>query len=386
MGSSIIFFSTPAYGHLISVYPVIKELVAQGHSVKWYCSAKYRSFVESSGAQFIEYIIDFDSEYNLSHLISNFYVLFDNLLELNRICYTTYIEDTNLQDADLILYDSMCSYAKNIALKLNKPHICFCTTLAYNAYTFVFSNMFWSTIQLYLKHHRQIFRKIREENKYRKQHGIARLKLMDFFVNAGQKTIVFSPKEFQPFVKTFNSTFEFVGTTIKERINLRHEDYSHYDVYVSLGTILTENESLLTDILSNEALQQKKVIVTVGQLELESKFPGVECVPFTVQLKLLPQCDLFINHGGLSSVYESLYQSVVQVCIPSQEEHRMTATIVDKLGLGLHMPLNKPFDFKRLEQLKEQLTDNVAQFSTIMKSYDGTALAVDIINQFLKEG
>ena len=47
MSKKIIFFSTPAYGHIISVYPVLEELVKRGNKVDWYCSAKYKSLVET---------------------------------------------------------------------------------------------------------------------------------------------------------------------------------------------------------------------------------------------------------------------------------------------------------------------------------------------------
>lgn len=383
MSKRIVFFSTPAYGHLISVYPVIKELVNQGNKIDWYCSIKYKELVESSGANFIEYVGDFDNLYNLSNIISDFYNLFGYLLLLNKQCYLEYYEKINKQNIDLILYDSMCSFGKNIAIKLKIKHICLCTTLAYNNFTFLFSNMLLSTIKLSIKNCRQLIKKIKEENKFRKQNGINKLKLMDLFINSGDATIVFSPREFQPFVNTFNKTFEFVGTTIKDRINFSKEEYEHYNIYISLGSILTENKDFFDNILNSNYLKNKKVIINVGNLELNSKDKNIKLVKYTNQLELLKKCDLFINHGGLNSVYESVYYSVIQICIPQQEEQRMTAKIVKKLGLGMYFPNYDEVKFRKFEGKINKYKDNVKKFSEIIKKYDGTKEAINIVNKVL---
>ena len=55
----IVFFSTPAFGHINSVYPIILKLVKKNYQVDWYCSKKYKQFVEQTGANFIEYKVDF---------------------------------------------------------------------------------------------------------------------------------------------------------------------------------------------------------------------------------------------------------------------------------------------------------------------------------------
>ena len=53
----ILFFSTPAYGHLTAVHPVITHQVKDGHEVVWYCSSKYKDIVSMSGARYEEYVV-----------------------------------------------------------------------------------------------------------------------------------------------------------------------------------------------------------------------------------------------------------------------------------------------------------------------------------------
>ena len=220
----------------------------------------------------------------------------------------------------------MCSFAKNIAKKLNIKSVCFCTTIAYNYFTFVFSNMFFSTIKLFCKNIKSIIKLYNAEKKFRKENGIIKFNAMDLFINKGDLTIVFSPKELQPFFKTFSKKFVFVGTTIKDRITNKTK-YHKYDIYISLGSIFTENKILLDEIINSPLTKNKKTIVNVGNLKIVNH-KNIEFVKSTDQLSLLPKIDLFIN-----SIYESLYFGKFQICISQQQEQRMNAKILHRKKL-----------------------------------------------------
>ena len=87
-------------------------------------------------------------------------------------------------------------------------------------------------------------------------------------------------------------------------------------------------------------------------------------------MELLKNCKLFINHGGLNSVYESIDCSVVQICIPQQEEQKMNAKIVQKLGIGICID---SFDDRKIEQVEKNISkyqSNTKQFSKIIKKYE----------------
>lgn len=377
----IVFFSTPAFGHINSVYPVISKLVKNNYQVDWYCSKKYKQFVEQTGANFIEYKVDFD-KYSLSDLTANFYNLYQGLLSLNRECYLEYLNDIRNNKPDLIIYDSMCSFAKNISKKLNIKSVCFCTTMAYNSFTFTFSNMFFSTIKLMCKNLKPIIKLYKEEKKFRKDNEVVKLNVMDLFVNKGDITLVFTPKELQPFYKTFPKNFVFVGTTIKNRITNKTK-YDKYDTYISLGSIFTENNDLLNKIVDSELLKNKKSIMSVGNLKIDNS-KNVEFVKSTDQLSLLPNIELFINHGGLNSVYESLYFGKFQICIPQQEEQRMTAIIVNKKKIGLYIKNFDNLKKDKIELCKKEYKKNIDKYKNIIKSYDGTKIAFDNIERLIK--
>ncbi len=378
----IVYFSTPAFGHLNAEYPVISKLIENGYSVDWYCSKKYKSFVEETGANYKEYRIDFDT-YNLSDVTANFYNLFENLLQLNRSAYLEYVDEIKKEKPDLILYDSMCSFAKNISKKLRIKSICLSGLMGYNFWTFMFSHMFISTMKLICTNFSSIIKLYKEEKKFRVSNGLGKFSPMDLFVNKGDLTLVFSPKECQPFYKTFDKSFVFVGTTIKDRLKRSKEKYGKYDIYVSLGSIFTENGELLNNIINNELLKGKHTIINVGNLQMKN-LPNIEFVKSTDQLALLPQIDLFVNHGGLCSVYESIYFGIFQICIPQQEEHRLTAQMVERRKIGMRVENINKLNIKKLEKFRKKNIDKLKKYQEIIRSYDGSQLAFEKIEEILK--
>ena len=378
----IIYFSTPAFGHLNAEYPVISKLVENGYSVDWYCSKKYKSFVEETGANYKEYKIDFDT-YNLRDVTANFYNLFENLLHLNRNAYLEYVSDVKNEQPDLILYDSMCSFAKNISKKLRIKSICLSGLMGYNFWTFMFSHMFISTMKLIFTNFSSIIKLYKQEKMFRLSNGLGKFSPMDLFVNKGDLTLVFSPKECQPFYKTFDKSFVFVGTTIKDRLKRSNKKYDKYDIYVSLGSIFTENSELLNNVINNELLKGKHTIISVGNLQMDN-LPNIEFVKSTDQLALLPQLDLFVNHGGLCSVYESIYFGIFQICIPQQEEHRLTAQMVERRKIGIRVEDINKLNVKKLEKFRKKNTDKLEKYQKIIRSYDGSQLAFEKIEEILK--
>ena len=94
--------------------------------------------------------------------------------------------------------------------------------------------------------------------------------------------------------------------------------------------------------------------------------------------------DIFINHGGLNSVYESIYLNKKQICIPMQEEQRFNALICRHKKIGGYVKKYTGLG-KQLKEI-EKWNKNSEKYSKIFKSYDGTKLAYEIIDKYIKEG
>ena len=385
-GKRVVFFSTPAYGHLQAVYPVLARLVRAGVRVDWYCTEAYRELVTKTGAHFHPYCVDF-SRYPLDRLTADFFSLYRGLLVLNRRCYLRYRREIRENTPDLLLYDSMCSFGKNLAKQFGLPSVCLCTTLAYNLPTLIFSNLFWPSLKLTVKHAPELLRLTLKEQCFRRREGLPGFSPLDLFVNCGDKTLVFSPPEFQPFAQSFPPSFDFVGTTIRDRIEA-DSSIENCDIYLSLGSIFAARTGELERILETPLFRGKKVIVSAGYAAADlQKRLGRERLSFvrrTNQLALLPKTGLFVNHGGLNSVYESLYFGVFQICIPQQEEQRLTARLVEKKKLGLCCPRSCGWSEAELRRAELKCRPRIERYRRILRSYDGTARALRCIQELLR--
>ena len=385
-GKRVVFFSTPAYGHLQAVYPVLARLVRAGVRVDWYCTEAYRELVTKTGAHFHPYGVDF-SRYPLDRLTADFFSLYRGLLVLNRRCYLRYRREIRENPPDLLLYDSMCSFGKNLAKQFGLPSVCLCTTLAYNLPTLIFSNLFWPSLKLTVKHAPELLRLTLKEQCFRRREGLPGFSPLDLFVNRGDKTLVFSPPEFQPFMRSFPPSFDFVGTTIRDRIEA-DSSIENCDIYLSLGSIFAARTGELERILETPLFRGKKVIVSAGYAAADlQKRLGRERLSFvrrTNQLALLPKTGLFVNHGGLNSVYESLYFGVFQICIPQQEEQRLTARLVEKKKLGLCCPRSCGWNAAELERAARECRPRIERYRRILRSYDGTVRALRCIQELLR--
>lgn len=380
MKKKVVFFSTPAYGHMLPELPVIKRLISKGYTVKCYSSGHFKKMIEETGATFVEYQIDFN-QYKLDQVVDNFLTLTEALVAINEKAYSIYSQKID-SDTDLILYDSMCSFAKNIAYKKGIKSVCFVATLCYNWPVFMCYNMFWSSSRLLFNHFNKFYSLFRAEKKFRKENHLPKFKLIDFFVNCGDETIVFSPKEFQPLAFTFNKTFHFVGTTIKERKENQTANYNNYDIYISLGTVFKNNTELLNNLIKHREIRDKKVVVVTDRDDLPVR-NNLDQFSYVDQLNLLSQCNLFINHGGLNTVYEAIYSNVRQIAIPFQEEQRLDAIMLQKRKIGAYVRRYSDKTIANKIKNIDRYCKNLDKYSKILHAYDGTTLAYDIIEKCL---
>ena len=178
-----------------------------------------------------------------------------------------------------------------------------------------------------------------------------------------------------------------MGTTIRDRIEA-DSSIENCDIYLSLGSIFAARTGELERILETPLFRGKKVIVSAGYAAADlQKRLGRERLSFvrrTNQLALLPKTGLFVNHGGLNSVYESLYFGVFQICIPQQEEQRLTARLVEKKKLGLCCPQPRGWSEAELRRAELKCRPRIERYRHILRSYDGTARALRCIQELLR--
>ena len=93
------------------------------------------------------------------------------------------------------------------------------------------------------------------------------------------------------------------------------------------------------------------------------------------QVKVLPKTKLFINHGGLNSVLESIYFGVPQFCFPQQEEQTAISKLIKKLKLGSYYTEYQKDKIKNVKYSQSRLE----YYSNILREADGTKNSADTI-------
>lgn len=105
-----------------------------------------------------------------------------------------------------------------------------------------------------------------------------------------------------------------------------------------LGTLRNDDPEFYRACFSAFKTDRWQVVMSVGRtvdVNLLGPTPSNFLVERSVrQTAILPHVDVFISHGGLNSVMESLYFGVPMVVIPSIKEQRLTADRIQILGCG----------------------------------------------------
>jgi MGT family glycosyltransferase len=356
---TIVFFSTPAYGHLFPVLPVLTGLVSRGHRVLAYSTAAFGELVASTGAEFREYPFDF-SRFPLDKATADFLELYEALLAVNEGLIGPIEDLLALERPELVLHDSLAGFAKHACGRRRIPAVCLMALMAFNHVVTLTSNLLVSSVALTFRHPWRLLTLLRKERRYRKRHGQRYPGTLDLFVNREALTLVFTPEFFQPWRNTFDRSFVFVGTTIPERLTRpwgRHPPrFDRPVAYVSLGTIFSTRRPLLSRLASQLAAAGYQVVVSGQGLELPPGTDKNAVVQGTGwnQLEVLSRCALFVNHGGLNGVLEALWFGVPQIFIPQQEEQKLTARRAARLGWGVlikhYTPARLSHALKRLSR------------------------------------
>jgi MGT family glycosyltransferase len=177
-------------------------------------------------------------------------------------------------------------------------------------------------------------------------------------------TLIFMPRAFQAGGEEFDDRFVFVGPSLLEpgplpadlpvRPGAKH-------VLISLGTLRNQEPEFYRLCLAGLGGAEWQVFMSIGSSvdpAALGPMPG-NCIvrPRLPQTALLPHMDLFISHGGLNSVMESLYDGVPLVVLPLTLEQRLTAVRVAQLRLGTQDDLHA-MTREKLVDLARQVIDD----------------------------
>lgn len=382
--SKIVFFSIPAHGHTNPTIPVVTELTNRGHQVWYYSFQEFQEKIVGAGAVFIacDEFLPKASQQELDKKVGKDFASLiemaaDTTLALDeKICK----ELRDIQP-DCIVSDSICIWGKLFSRKLGIPYICSTTTFAFNQHT----------AKLMKQSLREVWRMIRGMTRINKkieilkEHGFEVVNFASLIENDNETdTIVYTSKEFQLMADTFSERYAFVGPSIRQSPPLQKNNRK--TVYISLGTVLNQNQNFYPHCIKAFANGDYEVVMSVGE---KTEISSLGTIPdnFTVkatvdQIEVLQTAHVFITHCGMNSVNESLYFGVPMVLFPQHGEQRTVANRAAELGAGIMLKGKKAKDLaaataKVLEN--PAYKENAQKISESFRKAGGAARATDII-------
>lgn len=277
------------------------------------------------------------------------------------------LEQVKLEDADGIVYDPMCLWGRSIADQLELPKALFYSGIVIRPDSPVMR--FLSTIQ-----------------------GGLPAVITSMFSVKEALSLVPIPREFQPPSKYLDETYEFIGPTIiqpETDHNVPVEKLKEQStLYISLGSVINHPQfyQLCIDAFANTDWEVIMVAKTISE---QTKIPdNFTILPFAPQLDILPHANIFISHGGVNSVMESLWFGVPLVMVPQSSDQPVVAARVAEMGLGITLD-NKALTSQQLREAVAKvnfdtgLKRRVEEMQSILHKQAGATRGADLLQQYV---
>jgi MGT family glycosyltransferase len=172
---------------------------------------------------------------------------------------------------------------------------------------------------------------------------------MGLMFGSSSLNIVHTSRLFQPCAETFDDRFLFIGPSVEARIGSGAAAWAGPSgkplVYVSLGTLFNTDAGFYRSCRDAFAGGEIDVVMSIGRrvpVESLGAMPANMIVkPWLPQLDVLARAAVFVSHGGMNSVSESLHYGVPLLVVPQMGEQELVGRRVEQLGAGLCLAKEK---------------------------------------------
>jgi len=398
----ILFFNVPGHGHVTPTLPLVAELTRRGHRIIYFVTENYRARIEAAGAEFRAYAgvgSDYFESRGLSGSVPQ-QVAYELITTTTEIL-PDLLEIAQAEKPDAVIFDGMCPWGCMVARILNLPAI---TSLALSPIASPPPREMLKLLPIFLP---VMFRDIgkgleaskRAKALTKKYHLPPYRMMVDIMSNMGDLAISYTSREFQPFAETVADSVRFVGWTLNEPAPNDSFSFERVGgrrlIYVSLGTLNNEDVSFFRTCIEAFAGSENFVIMTTGNRIPPETFgalpENIAIDRWVPQVEILKRAALFISHGGLNSIHDSLYLGVPMLLVPQQPEQTINAMRVAELGAGLVLKKSQLSAQAIREHTARLLADGrfklaATKMGETFRAAGGAARAADEIEAFVGSG
>ncbi|CCW05415.1 TPA: glycosyl transferase [Bacillus cereus] len=392
--AKVLMFNFPGEGHVNPTLALIEELVKRGEEVVYYCVEEYKGKIEKTGASFrpyenflekVDMLERMNGKINSSELLLHMVKSMDNIIKI-------IIEELKEEKYDYVIYDNNFAVGWMIAESLNLPKISSCTTFAVTKKLF----------NVLMNNHNEGDKKspLYQEvthilEKWQKVCGFSMNQKKNVMTCAGNITIVYTSKFFQPDVEELDDSYIFVGPSITSRKDVQEVVFKQKEeeklIYISMGTVFNQQMDFYYICFETFKNFPATIILSVGKHidinQLKNIPPNFKVYNYVPQLEVLKQANLFITHGGMNSSSESLYFGVPMIVIPVMGDQLIVAQRIEDLKAGIQLNLKKLTPVILHHAVIEILSNNVYlenshKIKCTLKDAGGYRKAADTIEIF----
>jgi MGT family glycosyltransferase len=393
--AKVLFLGLPLHGHTNPSLPVVRALVERGDEVTYYSAAPFAVKIEQAGAHYRPYRNAF---------LADMTKLPERIEELSWLLTRTTAELLAQEDTfraerpDYIITDSVAPWGHWLAEMLRVPVVTSVSTFAINRHVLKYAlrhgarpksaRMVWSKI----KH---IGKAIALARRLRRQHGVKGPGITGLVFGRSDLNVVYTSREFQPCADTFDERFEFVGPSLpaaSEAAVPTAGDSNVPLVYVSLGTLFNAAPDFYKACFAAFRDEPVRVIMSIGtnvsQAALGEPPPNFVVAPHVPQLDVLARASVFLTHGGMNSVSESLYHGVPVVVVPQMAEQVIVGQRAEELGAGMCLTKDQTTPEHLRASVNRLVGDGrfrrqAAVLGQSLRTAGGAARAADVIQAFV---
>ena len=391
------FYNIPFHGHVNPTLPLIRELVARGDEVTYFSTAAFEARIQATGALYRAYgdSYSFEQTRKVAHIVH----LGTQVADATYSLLPEVLDSVAAESPDYLMFDMSAPWGKIASRQLHIPAVA----------SFPHLPFFWRTALNDLRVLRKgissirpgygYWRELRRQTaRIIKDYRLRDPKSINVLSSSAVLNIVFSSRLFQPYEKHFDASYLYVGPQIEldrqEEPMLIQKQVRQKLIYIAVGTVYQANLAFFRACIEAFADPQYLVILSVGRaIEPESlgpSPPNFRIKQYVPQLSVLEQADLFITHGGMNSISESVYYQVPMIVVPNTIEQAINAARVEQLHAGLYLDPSQ-LTPAGIRQAAEAVLAEPAMMSglqQIRRSFEeagGVARAADAIQSFKKE-
>lgn len=393
-----LFFGLPLHGHTNPSLPLVRELVDRGDTVTYFSTEAFAVPVRNAGAVFQPYRNTFLAD--LTALPSRVDELSWLLMRTASEVLATHLDECRAARPDYVIADSVAPWGQWVAACLSRPLVTSTTTFAFNRHVLA-----WAARQGGRPRSLAVaFSKLKSMSKAAwlrrtlcHRYGVNGPGVIASVLGHSDLNVVYTSTMLQPCAETFDARYVFVGPSMADRADGGDASWlgelQEPVVYVSLGTLFNQELDFYRLCLRTFADEDVRVVMSIGTstaLDALGPIPPNIVVRAVVpQLEVLARAAVFVTHGGMNSVNESLSRSVPIVALPRMGEQEAVAKRVEALGAGLcldRFTLTADTLRASVRRVRDEpgFRDRAAAVGASLRSAGGVRRAAEAIHAFVR--